>query len=263
MKRRISIFLAVAILVSIVVAGSAMSGKPDGIGGDRVLSKITFIHYRRGNAKPDGAGGGGGRGNGGGGGGGEDPAGVYTYIANGLKWKTLEDLYLNPTCNDSNPDGLILNTLMASMSEWETAGGKSLSIFGPTIHQNTSVAYNNGNYRKYNTISFGSYGNAGVIGVTTVWGYFTGPPRQREIVECHILMNDDYVWGDADFDDDNNPVMDLQNIFTHELGHWVGMGDLYDPGAVDETMFGYSGNGETSKRDLYYGDINGVTKLYK
>ena len=76
-----------------------------------------------------------------------------------------------------------------------------------------------------------------------------------------MLMNDDYVWGDSSVD--GSAVMDLQNIFTHELGHWAGMGDLYEAGAVEETMYGYSGAGETKKRDLYYGDIDGITKMYR
>ena len=57
--------------------------------------------------------------------------------------------------------------------------------------------------------------------------------------------------------------MDLQNILTHELGHCAGMGDLYQTDAIEETMFGYSDEGETYKRDLYKGDIAGVTNLYE
>jgi len=99
-----------------------------------------------------------------------------------------------------------------------------------------------------------------VIGVTTVWGYFGGPPPRREIVEAHILFNDDFEWGDGSL---NSALMDVQNIGTHELGHWVGMGDLYQLGASEETMYGYSEEGETKKRDIYKGDTKGVTKLYE
>ena len=105
-----------------------------------------------------------------------------------------------------------------------------------------------------------SYNNPDVIAVATVWGYFTGPPSQREIVEAHILMNDDFIWGDATTD---LTLMDVQNIVTHELGHCAGMGDVYQLDASEETMYGYSTEGETKKRDLYNGDITGITKLYK
>ena len=42
--------------------------------------------------------------------------------------------------------------------------------------------------------------------------------------------------------------MDVLNIATHEIGHAAGMGDLYTTSAQEETMFGYSNEGET-KRD--------------
>jgi hypothetical protein len=67
------------------------------------------------------------------------------------------------------------------------------------------------------------------------------------------------VWGDAALSPE---VMDIQNIATHELGHCAGMGDVYEGLAAEETMYGYSENGELKKRDLYTGDIAGITKLY-
>lgn len=73
------------------------------------------------------------------------------------------------------------------------------------------------------------------------------------------MFDTDFTWGDATT---NPAVMDLQNIATHELGHGVGLGDLYDTVCIDETMYGYSTEGETSKRDLNAGDIVGIQELY-
>ena len=56
--------------------------------------------------------------------------------------------------------------------------------------------------------------------------------------------------------------MDFDNIATHELGHSVGMADLYTNGCSEQTMYGYATYGETKKRSLEDGDINGVRKLY-
>lgn len=78
-----------------------------------------------------------------------------------------------------------------------------------------------------------------------IWGYYSGPLPLRELVEWVILFNTYYPWGV----DGASDVMDLQNIATHELGHAVGMGDLYNA-CAQETMYGYSGYGETSKRTL-------------
>ena len=77
-----------------------------------------------------------------------------------------------------------------------------------------------------------------------------------------MLLNtgSDWQFGNADSD---SLKMDLQNIATHELGHSAGMGDLYSLSCDQETMFGYSQEGETNKRDLNNGDIAGITSLYK
>lgn len=254
MTGKLARLMAVVILAGIILTlVHPLPAAPGGKGKDRILSKITFIHFRKGHAKPPWAGGG------------KDDKGeegFYDYIARGTKWKVTEDIRLNPICGenlDGSLDGLITDAVLAGLDEWETPGEASLTIFGDLIIDD-NVSYDGGAYRGCNTLSFGGYSNPGVIAVTTVWGYFTGPPPGREIIEAHILMNDDFEWGNAAIDD---YLMDIQNIVTHELGHWAGMGDVYELAAGEETMYGYSGEGETKKRDLYYGDITGITGLYK
>jgi hypothetical protein len=56
--------------------------------------------------------------------------------------------------------------------------------------------------------------------------------------------------------------MDLQNIETHEFGHWLVLNDLYTRPSSQQTMYGYSDYGETIKRDLASGDIAGILKIY-
>jgi hypothetical protein len=157
-------------------------------------------------------------------------------------------------------DSLIINAVLAGLNEWETADGTAnLTIFG-NVEINDTVSYDDGAYRGYNTISFGQYSSSNIIAITTIWGIFSGPIANRQITEVHILMNDDFVWGDAAA---NPAVMDVQNIVTHELGHWAGMDDIYETLGKEETMYGYSTEGEMKKRDLYKGDIAGITGLYK
>ena len=106
---------------------------------------------------------------------------------------------------------------------------------------------------------FEDYSNDNVIAVTVTWGYFNGPPWSRRIIEFDILFNTYFAWGDAD---DDNSLMDLQNIATHEIGHGLGLADLYELNCAEETMYGYSTEGETKKRDLEAGDIAGLHILY-
>jgi predicted Zn-dependent protease len=56
--------------------------------------------------------------------------------------------------------------------------------------------------------------------------------------------------------------MDLQNIATHEFGHAVGLGDIYDTACSSVTMYGYSDYGDTVKRTLETPDITGLRTLY-
>ncbi|MBA7681586.1 hypothetical protein ES703_89926 [subsurface metagenome] len=72
-----------------------------------------------------------------------------------------------------------------------------------------------------------------------------------------IFDDVDFDWGIAD-----ENKMDFENIATHELGHAVGLGDLYDSKCSEQTMYGYASNGETKKRTLESGDIAGIQSLY-
>jgi hypothetical protein len=55
---------------------------------------------------------------------------------------------------------------------------------------------------------------------------------------------------------------DIQNIATHELGHWLSLGDLSGAGDTLKTMYHQSNLGETLKRTLETDDINGINYIY-
>jgi len=209
------------------------------------LTKITFIHYKKdkNQAKPEG---------------GAKPSSptCFGYLAKGAKWKTTEDFLVNP--NGSGLKGnVVLDAMNAGVNEWETYGGSTIFRDGSL---NESATYDDTKTDGKNVTVFGNYDNPNVIAVTNIWGYFGGPPQTRELVEWDMLFNTQFHWGNADFD---TSVMDLQNIATHELGHSAGMNDLYTSSCFLETMYGYSTEGETSKRDLYTGDIKGIQALYR
>lgn len=110
-----------------------------------------------------------------------------------------------------------------------------------------------------NEVYFADITNSNAIAVTIVWGIFGGPTFNRQLVEW------DQIYDDATYDwsmSGEAGKMDFENIATHELGHSVGMGDLYTSTCSNETMYGYAAYGETKKRDLNTGDIIGVNKLY-
>jgi hypothetical protein len=206
------------------------------------LEKVTFIHYRRGFAKPPNAGGG------------KGGSACYAFIARGAKWKTVEDYVVNPGYPGLD-SAFISAAVEGGVAEWENYGG---NIFGQSS-LDSSAGFSFDSTDDKNVLVFGAYADPNVIGVTNVWGYFAGPPQTRALVEWDMLLNTRFSWGDGGA---NPNVMDLQNIVTHELGHSAGLADLYEAGCNLETMFGYSSLGEITKRTLNAGDILGIQALY-
>ena len=82
--------------------------------------------------------------------------------------------------------------------------------------------------------------------------------KTKAIVEFDIVFDTDFEWSLSG----ESGKMDLQNIATHELGYGIGLDDVYQDRAGEETMYGYAALGEIEKRDLYLGDQEGVKKLY-
>lgn len=208
------------------------------------LTKITFIHYKkdRNQAKPGGSTN-------------NNASPCYGYLAKGAKWKIAENYIVNPTGSFLNQTD-VFNAVNAGVNQWETYGGSS--IFGNGSLDSSAIIDDVLTDGK-NVAAFGAYPDNRVIAVTNVWGYFGGSPQTRELVEWDMLFNTYYPWGDAST---NPSLMDVQNIATHELGHSAGMNDLYTASCNLETMYGYSGQGETIKRDLNTGDIKGIQGLY-
>ena len=181
----------------------------------------------------------------------------YTFLASGAKWKSVEDYLVDPM-NSGGLDGtFVRDNLKIDIDKWETASG------GEDILGNEETGIVDGadtvSPDNKNEVYFADIGQENVIGVTIIWGFFGGRPSSRVLVEW------DMVFDDADFDWSaigEAGKMDFENIATHELGHAVGMGDLYNSECSEQTMYGYASYGETKKRDLNTGDIAGINKLY-
>ncbi len=212
------------------------------------LEKIVFIHYKKGFAKPPWAGGG------------KDKPSqdkCYEFLGRGVEWK---ELPVNYVIDPDNLDGLteefVTSAISAGAQEWDTNTGADL--FGSyTIDY--SATWDNDAPDGRNELVFGNYPQEGVIGVTVIWGYFSGSPKSRRIVEFDVLFDTDFTWGDGAL---NPAVMDLENIAVHEIGHGVGLSDIYETACGEVTMYGYSDFGETKKRTLEASDIKGIQQLY-
>jgi hypothetical protein len=103
---------------------------------------------------------------------------------------------------------------------------------------------------------------AGIMGETYVWynkdkGY---------VAEVDTAFNNRHPWfifneslGECQSPPDAPDAYDVQNIATHEFGHWIGLGDVF---AEDLTMYLLGAGGELKKRTLGTGDKSGVDSKY-
>lgn len=192
-------------------------------------------------------------------GGGTTTSTCYAFLAKGAKWKTTEDYVINPMNKAGLNISKIPGNVAGDITKWETAAGTT-GIIGSGTTTTDALSADMTTPDGKNEVYFGNISDAGAIGITIVWGTFSGPVGSRELIEWDQVYDDtDFAWAM----DGSANAMDFENIATHELGHTVGMGDLYTSACSDQTMYGYAGYGETKKQTLESGDIAGIKALYK
>jgi len=237
--------LGLGILIGIVVlalSGVALAISNQGAEKSKApdLEKIEFIHWKKDFAKPGAA---------------KAPRTPTCYkflTPTKVKWTALPVNYvINPENLQGLTESFVASAVSNSAETWDAATGKEL--MNDSYTADSTATYGVQDYK--NSISFGNYPIAGVIAVTAVWYN----PATKAIVEFDVMFDTDWTWGDATV---NPAIMDLQNIATHELGHGVGLADVYETACNAVTMYGYSDYGETQKRTLETPDVTGLRTLY-
>lgn len=185
------------------------------------------------------------------------PSNCFEFLAKGAKWKWSEDYVVNPTNKHGLSETFVMSNFAGDIEKWENV---SQDIIGQGSKTSQTLFADMYATDGRNEVYFGDIQDVSAIAVTVIWGVFQGPPSTRYLDEWDMVFDEaDYAWSSS-----GEPgKMDFENIATHELGHAVGLGDLYQTECSDETMYGYAGWGETKKRTLEAGDITGVQKLYR
>lgn len=256
------------VLTGIMAMGAAPTDKPD----KEPVDKITFVHYPKenpGNAfgKPDGSA--------------AIGSGTGTlsksYKYSGIHWADPTNItyYVNATANYTYIGAEA--ALAAAMATWDSAS-YALHFSDAGATNKTAGNDNDG----YNVISWGPISYSNAIAVTYIW-YLR---NSKTIIECDTIMNISLPWsytapnvtnelrgkagsdmtqyGDPTNSDVASPyAYDIQDIMTHEAGHWLMLGDLYGSQDSYLTMYGYGAKGELKKDTLGYGDELGVEYVYR
>jgi len=103
------------------------------------------------------------------------------------------------------------------------------------------------------------------------WGRFDDPDTVGEAGMCldrshHLIrdadiqLNTAYWWSIGP--DGRRATYDVQEIVTHEIGHWLSLLDVYSGAASNQTMFGSADPNETRKRTPALGDVIGLQTAY-
>ena len=167
--------------------------------------------------------------------------------------------YINSAGSADISGNADIQALVNSFNTWENVSCSyfTASYAGTTSESQTgSSQMNLMVWHEYNWPS--EYGDT-AIGVTTPWIQ----PGSGEILHADIAYNGvNYTWTTQPSGSPSgySNVMDVANIATHEIGHFLG---LDHPGDIAGATMYYSTVGNaTSSRTLHQDDINGICYLY-
>ena len=238
--------LILALAFSVVMVGARPLDAP-GTGPPDIV-KVVHIHYKGDSAKPPGTPGGGKKDNG-------DDGGKTCFFKDERRaWAVPEggvEYLVNPTLAGITPADVVSAVTKAYIA-WETAEPNANSTFAGT---DTGLVSSSLRDKRdgINAVTFEDLSQFGSNAIAVAVTWFNRATKQ--IVEVDVTGNTKYAWsvgGEAN-------RMDIWNIVAHEAGHFWGLGHVDES---QHTMYTYSSYGETDKRDLFCGDIEGIDKKY-
>jgi hypothetical protein len=256
-KRILLATMVTLIMLLIWVAPVLASQPPDNPGKSHPeFEKFVFVHYADSFARKGGSG--------------NYAPQLYSY--SGYHWNNNSLTYWVNLTGNRISDVDALTGIMASFQTWQ-ADPVSQITFG---YQGVTDAYmpglNADNPDYWNVVGWAylsdSYPDA--IAITIVWA----TRGNKLIVDSDTVLNADvyFSWKQSNITIDPDIALlspttsydaDVQNIMTHEIGHWLQLNDLYSPASAEQTMYGYASDRELKKCSLELGDLAGIQKVYR
>ena len=170
-----------------------------------------------------------------------------------------------------------LNTLSVPL----TVGANNLPVIASNAYKQWTDAINNHNNQVTITKDSDTIVNRAVLDNQNIiaWGNAPGSALAVSYIwynritkvatEVDTIMNIKFTWywsNPQNWPQDQNcayqGVYDAQDILTHELGHTMGLDDMYTDKYANHTMYGYGSKWETKKDTLTIGDAQSVKILY-
>lgn len=177
-----------------------------------------------------------------------------SFIAPGARWKSTENFAIDPSNSQSLSEQFVLDALEKAMGAWNAV--LNFNLFGNKLSAASVDGPDLVSPDGKNEILFALLSGNSVIATTFIWIDFNG----NTIIEADIVFNENFDWGNSSV---NFGVVDLQNIATHEFGHYIGLGHSANSAACnDVTMFPFSNFNEIKKRSLEDEDKDCACNLY-
>ncbi len=148
--------------------------------------------------------------------------------------------------------------VIAAATEWQESPGLLPTVV-VTRGPEDPIGYRRSGKNR-NTVRFSPDGDPlanGALAITVI----TFDAQAKQILDADIVLN-----GEHDFDffegEQTEPGSryDLQNVLTHEFGHFFGLGEEFKD--EEATMYAFSQPGEVGKRDLEPLDEVNISDLY-
>lgn len=192
---------------------------------------------------------------------GEEPRPIYWNQAC-ISWR------LNEEIDPESPEGKAIRSSFDTWNNEPTCSYLQLIYAGTT--DQTEVGYDcreggSWNTNQVNFVDDWTYGSQNVVALTSV----TYEVPSGRILDADIEFNDEqFIFGVVTDPLTDQARFDIQNVMTHEVGHFVGLDhtlpDTYtgEGSYRDATMFAQTSAGEIIRRDLDADDIAGICEAY-
>jgi len=169
---------------------------------------------------------------------------------NFLAWD-LADMPINYWVSVDNAEGTEkIRAIVRAFESWEIVSSSLVSFRYAGLTKSTAVAYDGINLVTW--VKEGWQYDPKTIAYTTLWVTNTG-----QILDADIELNDEFFdWST----ETNDQQMDIQNVLTHEVGHFIGIGHSIE--TTDSSMFPIISFGEFSKRVVKPDDLGAASFLY-
>lgn len=179
--------------------------------------------------------------------------------AGGARW---QDPIVRITVDGSvaDMDGGAFDAVIDAISAWQAVDPYLPTLIVEQADKSKGIGFDPAGGNQ-NTVVFQPSGAPiakGALAITII----TFDQASGRVLDADIVVNGEHRFGVMEtMAEDKAPgAYDLQNVLTHEFGHFLGLGEEYKEDTA--TMYAYSLPGETQKRDLDASDTDKISTLY-